>query len=235
MVQNPIAREERLGGKGVSLWLRYHEGAMICSVLNISRSGIACHIGEGPLLEAMPEIHAGSVLKATLRLGETTLVLALQVRRIAAEVLGCSFLFPDDETQRRFFAALSPRFVSRTISQVSPKSLAQHLRYAYFGADFWFLAFKEPSRFLVGNSEVSCTIAGGVVAVTGKDFMSSGGIFDPGNDAETHFPALPPWHEDLTPLPDRVRWLIAVLDAWADRPEDAREVMERLRSQHGVG
>jgi hypothetical protein len=118
---------------------------------------------------------------------------------------------------------------------VSPKSLAQHLRYAYFGADFWFLAFKEPSRFLVGNSEVSCTIAGGVVAVTGKDFMSSGGIFDPGNDAETHFPALPPWHEDLTPLPDRVRWLIAVLDAWADRPEDAREVMERLRSQHGVG
>ena len=230
MVSRDKRREDRVEPKGVSLWLRYADGAMICGVLNVSRTGIALKIDGDALPDSLPAIHAGSVLKATLKIEDASYAVSVRVQRIAGTELGCSLVFADDETQMRVAEALSPRFVARSIVKVNPGFLGQELRYAFFGADFWFLAYQAPQDYRIVTSDISCRVNDGGIAV---ERVSEPAF---GNDQAVGWQPsrLPNRSESPLSAKEKLGWIVAVLDAWDDKPQDVVVVADRIRSHHPV-
>ena len=221
-------RESRLDAVGVSLWLRFADSAMICPVDNISRIGIAVRIEADPLPEGFPEIHVGSVLRATLKVADVSFSVGLKVLRVTGAELGCSLVFSDDESQRRLAAVLSPRFVAQSIVPVSPSVLGSHLSYAYYGADFWVLADRTGDQLRLGTSDVACTVVAGRVSTARS---VDGDWQQRVSERGTWYPlSLPPAGQGEADERASVAWIVSVLDAWAAKPEDVGRATELLRA-----
>ena len=230
MVSRDKRREDRVEPTGVSLWLRYTDGAMICSVLNVSRTGIALKIDSETIPDSLPDIHAGSVLKATLKIEDASFSVSVKIQRISGTELGCSLVFADDETQMRLAEALSPRFVARSIVQVNPGFLGQDLRYAYFGADFWFMAYQAPQHYRIVTSDISFRLndEGLVVEKLAEPDLRN-------EQSVGWSPSKLPTRAEGTALAkERLNWIASVLDAWDDKPPEAVSVAVRIRSLHGL-
>ena len=219
-------REERLEPKGVSVWLRYADGAMICNVVNISRTGLGFHLDGDTLPDGLPELHIGTVLKATLRLEETNLAIGLKVLRISGGHLGCALVFPDDATQKRLADLLSPRFAAQSIVPVRQSALGSDIRYAFFGADFYFVAHREFERYQVSGAGLNCHVSGRSVVVHSQE--SAKYPSEPDSDLAWSMAGGVQISRPL--LAEAMVWIVSVLDAWTDKPLEVAAVTEQLRS-----
>ena len=217
-------REDRLDARGVGLWIRSQDGAVICGVNNISRTGIALRLDSEAELDGLPPIHIGTVLRANLRIVDSNFAVNLRVMRVSSNQIGCSLEFPDPATQVSLNSVLSPRFVAKSLSPIRSDVLGSHLRYAYFGADFFFIAFKSPGKFQISAAGTDCVIEGSDVNIYVRRSMDAQGLGD--SDELESYELLP--HEQAA-LPETITWMSAVLESWDDRPEEIVSVIGLLR------
>ena len=221
-------REDRLVIQGVSLWIRHKDGATICEVVNLSRLGIGLRIPDDKVLERVLNLQIETELEATLKIKTVSIPIGLKVLRINGPQIGCSFIFHDSESQKIVFDTLSPRFVAQTLLKVANKFLNSHLRYAFFGQDFFIIAHKQNRKYQLSASGYDCIIDGNTIKISDHE-KSQDTVFEID------------YHESYEGLPnlkvsqvEAVQWMISVLDAWDERPEDISEVTNSLKGFHAV-
>jgi hypothetical protein len=220
-------REDRLDARGIGLWIRSQDGAVICGVNNISRTGIALRLDSEAELEGIPPIHIGTVMRANLRIADANFSVNLRVMRVSSNQIGCSLEFPDTATQVSLNSVLSPRFVAKSLSPIRSEVLGSHLRYAYFGADFFFIAFKDAGKFQISAAGIDFVIEGTDVNIYVRRSMDAQGLGE--SDELESYELLP--HEQAA-LPETITWMRAVLESWEDRPEDSVSIIGLLKDYH---
>lgn len=220
-------REDRLDARGVGLWIRSQDGAVICGVNNISRTGIAIRLDSEAELEGVPSLHIGSLLRANLRVGDSSFAVNLRVMRMSSAQIGCALEFPDPTTQASLNAVLSPRFVAKSLAPIRSDVLGAHLRYAYYGADFFFLAFKDLGKFQISTAGMDCVVEGSDVNVYVRRSADAQGLGE--SDELESYELLP--HEQVA-LPETISWMGAVLAAWDEGPEDIVTLISLLKDFH---